>query len=256
MILLSTAYFPPIEYIAAIAAEYGFVPGTSGTKPSVVCIEACEHYVKQSWRNRCRILAGDGPQNLNFPVVHEDFGKPVSQMRIDWSTDWLTRHERAIVSAYGTSPYFEYYRDELFSILEARRENLLDFNCAILRFLLRKTGIEAELRFTEEYRSPAKEGKGIGNDIAAGASSSGRTALGEGTYPDCNITGSHITDDINDLREVIHPKRPNFILKDLGLGGKPYWQVFSDRFGFVPGLSVIDLLFNEGPDSILWLKKL
>lgn len=246
MILLSTAYFPPIEYIAAIAAEYGFVPGTSGTKPSVVCIEACEHYVKQSWRNRCRILAGDGPQNLNFPVVHEDFGKPVSQMRIDWSTDWLTRHERAIVSAYGTSPYFEYYRDELFSILEARRENLLDFNCAILRFLLRKIGIEAELRFTEEYRSPASA-----TDNMTDALSPAGTAAFAGGSADGDIS-----DTTHDLREVIHPKRPNSILKDLGLGGKPYWQVFSDRFGFVPGLSVIDLLFNEGPDSILWLKKL
>lgn len=242
MILLSTAYFPPIEYIAAIAAEYGFVPGSSGTKPSVVCIEACEHYVKQSWRNRCRILAGDGPQNLNFPVVHEDFGKPVSMMRIDWSTDWLTRHERAIVSAYGTSPYFEYYRDELFDILEARQENLLDFNCAILRFLLRKTGIEAELRFTEEYRRSA----GAADNMTDAMLPAGAAAF----------SGDGSADGICDLREVIHPKRPNSILKDLGLGGKPYWQVFSDRFGFVPGLSVMDLLFNEGPDSILWLKKL
>ena len=76
-------------------------------EPAVVFIEACEHYVKQSWRNRCRFYAADGAQTLNYPVCHEDFGKPISQMRIDWKTDWLTRHERTIISAYRTSPYFE-----------------------------------------------------------------------------------------------------------------------------------------------------
>ena len=47
----------------------------------------------------------------------------------------------------------------------------------------------------------------------------------------------------------IHPKRPNAILRELGLE-RPYYQVFSDRFGFVPGLSAMDLLFNEGPGAL------
>ena len=154
MILLSTAYLPPIEYLAAIATQYSFRPGSSDTEAARVSIEACEHYQKQSWRNRCRILAGDGPQDLNIPIVHDDFGKPISQMRIDWTTDWLTRHKRAIVSAYGTSPYFEYYRDELFEIMDARPSLLLDFNTSILKFLLRKTGIKAETEYTLDFCLP------------------------------------------------------------------------------------------------------
>ena len=225
MILLSTAYLPPIEYLAAIATQYSFRPGSSDTEAARVSIEACEHYQKQSWRNRCRILAGDGPQDLNIPIVHDDFGKPISQMRIDWTTDWLTRHKRAIVSAYGTSPYFEYYRDELFEIMDARPSLLLDFNTSIRKFLLRKTGIKAETEYTLDFCRPGS----FGEESCSGHNPS------------------------LDLRDAIHPKRPNTILSDLGLD-KPYWQVFSDRFGFVKGLSVIDLLFNEGPDSILWLK--
>lgn len=189
-------------------------------EPAVVYIEACEHYVKQSWRNRCRFYAADGAQTLNFPVCHEDFGKPISQMRIDWKTDWLTRHERAIISAYRTSPYFEYYQDELFAILDSRPELMLDFNTQILKFFLRKTGIPADIRFTSEWEA-------------------------------VTIDGHKVTD----LREAIHPKRPNTILKDLGLE-RPYWQVFSPKYGFIPGLSIMDLLFNEGPDSICYLKNL
>lgn len=232
MILLSTAYLPPIEYLAAIATQYSFRPGSSDTEAALVSIEACEHYQKQSWRNRCRILAGDGSQDLNIPIVHDDFGKPISQMRIDWTTDWLTRHKRAIVSAYGTSPYFEYYRDELFEIMDARPSLLLDFNTSILRFLLRKTGIRANISLTQEFLRP------------------GAPVLS--SFPDSSVPNSSC--GTIDLRNAIHPKRPNAILTDLGLD-KPYWQVFSDRFGFVKGLSSIDLLFNEGPDSILWLKE-
>lgn len=218
MVLLTTAYFPPIEYLAAIANECRFNPGMTEVEPAVVYIEACEHYVKQSWRNRCRFYAADGAQTLNFPVRHEDFGKPISQMRIDWKTDWLTRHERTIISAYRTSPYFEYYQDELFAILDSRPELMLDFNTQILRFFLRKTGIPADIRFTSEWEAVTIEGH-----------------------------------KVTDLREAIHPKRPNSILKDLGLE-RPYWQVFSPKHGFIPGLSIMDLLFNEGPDSICYLK--
>ena len=217
MVLLSTAYFPPIEYVAVIADECRFNPGCAGVEPAVVLIEACEHYAKQSWRNRCRFYAADGAQTLSYPVCHEDFDKPISRMHIDWKTDWLTRHERAIVSAYRSSPYFEYYQDELFAILDSRPELMLDFNTEILRFLLRKTGIPAEIRFTANWAAPEE----YGNEVA-------------------------------DLRESIHPKRPNTILKNLGLD-KPYWQVFSTKFGFIPGLSIMDLLFNEGPDSICHL---
>lgn len=220
MLLLSTAYFPPIEYLAAIANECRFNPGMTEVEPAVVYIEACEHYAKQSWRNRCRFYAADGAQTLNFPVRHEDFGKPISQMRIDWKTDWLTRHERAIISAYRTSPYFEYYQDELFAILDSRPELMLDFNTQILKFFLRKTGIPADIRFTSEWEAVTIEGH-----------------------------------KVTDLREAIHPKRPNSILKDLGVE-RPYWQVFSPKHGFIPGLSIMDLLFNEGPDSICYLKNL
>lgn len=220
MVLLTTAYFPPIEYLAAIANECRFNPGMTEVEPAVVYIEACEHYVKQSWRNRCRFYAADGAQTLNFPVRHEDFGKPISQMRIDWKTDWLTRHERAIISAYRTSPYFEYYQDELFAILDSRPELMLDFNTQILKFFLRKTGIPTDIRFTSEWEAVTIEGH-----------------------------------KVTDLREAIHPKRPNTILKDLGLE-RPYWQVFSPKYGFIPGLSIMDLLFNEGPDSICYLKEL
>lgn len=220
MVLLTTAYFPPIEYLAAIANECRFNPGMTEVEPAVVFIEACEHYVKQSWRNRCRFYAADGAQTLNYPVCHEDFGKPISQMRIDWKTDWLTRHERAIISAYRTSPYFEYYQDELFAILDSRPELMLDFNTQILKFFLRKTGIPADICFTSEWEAVTIEGH-----------------------------------KVTDLREAIHPKRPNSILKDLGVE-KPYWQVFSPKHGFIPGLSIMDLLFNEGPDSICYLKNL
>ena len=225
-------------------------------------IESCEHYAKQSWRNRCRIYAADGAQTLSYPVVHEDFGKPISRMRIDWKTDWLTRHERAIVSAYNTSPYFEYYRDELFAILESRPALMLDLNTEILMFLLRKTGIPAEIRFTAGWTAPAEDGgvsrgqsSGTG-DVAGGqCSCTGGVPVKQGFsgtdggVPSVTVGGKRVTD----LREVIHPKRPNTILRDLGLD-RPYWQVFASRFGFIGGLSAMDLLFNEGPESIAYLR--
>ena len=196
--------------------------------PSIVYIEACENYQKQSYRNRCRFYAADGVQALSFPIVHENgtHKLPVSEIKVDYSTPWLQQHERAIVSAYRTSAYFEYYQDELFAILESRPEKLLDLNMSLLRFFIEKIGIKVDLRMTDDF------------------SRDGILEAADGSSVICD-----------DLRERIHPKRSNAILSDMGLE-KPYFQVFSQKYGFQPDLSVMDLLFNEGPDSILYLKKL
>lgn len=230
--LLSTAYFPPVSYFAAMAQEMdGLVNRKDGDSPielspSVVYIEACENYQKQSYRNRCRFYAADGVQTLSFPVVHEGGTHkfPVSEIRIDWSKPWLLQHKRAIISAYRTSAYFEYYQDELFEVLDRRHERLLDFNMDILRFFIDKTGLAVDLRLTEDY---TRDGIVMTHD-----------------------NGPVICDD---LREAIHPKRSDNILRDLDME-KPYFQVFAPKYGFQSNLSIMDLLFNEGPDSICYLK--
>lgn len=211
--LLGIAWFPPVSYFALIAK--GMVLSPENTVPSVVYIEACENYQKQSWRNRCRILAADGPAYLNFPIVHEGSHElPITKIKVDYSTPWVLKTKRAIASAYESSAYFDYYKDELFSILDSRPETLFELDMRIIRFFLSKTGIAADIRLTETFQP---------------------------------------TSGVDDYREILHPKRPNTVLKDLGLE-KPYFQVFARKYGFTSDLSIMDLLFNEGPDSILYLK--
>ena len=214
-----TAYFPPVEYFAKIAE--GFTLSPDGVKPSVIWIEACEHYIKQTYRNRFKYYAADGVQNLSFPVEGGESAQKqiITDVKVDWSTPWLVRTERAISAAYESSAYFDYYKDELFGLLEDRPGTLFELNLSILRFFLDKTGIQAEIRFTDAW-----------------------------TPQDSGVYGE-------DLRDMIHPKHSNTILKDLKLE-KPYFQVFARKYGFVPNLSIMDLVFNEGPDAILYLKNL
>jgi len=209
-VLLSTAYFPPIEYFAVLA------------RYSVVYIEACENYQKQSYRNRCHILTPDGVQRLQVPVVHErgSYELPIRDIRIEYVTPWVVRTERCLDAAYKSSAFYDYYRDSLFAILDSRPEKLWDLNLELIRYFCLKIGIAPEIRFTGDFAPPQA-------DPCPGP---------QGSLP-------------SDLRYLINPKKPNSILSELGID-KPYYQVFSEKTGFVPALSVMDLLFNEGPDSI------
>ena len=208
--LLSTAYFPPVAWFALLAREMTLSPDR--VLPSVVQLEACENYQKQSYRNRCYILASDGPQMLQVPVVHGP-SPAIREVRVDYSTPWILRTQRALDTAYETAAYYEYYRDGVFALLEARPATLWELNLSTLRFLLEKTGVACELSPTASFAAPD-------------------------TQPD-------------DYRVTLHPKRPGLLPE------RPYYQVFRDRLGgFTPKLSCLDLLFNEGPDSILWLKPL
>lgn len=197
--LLSAAYFPTIEYFA-ILARY-----------SSVYIEAFENYTRQTWRNRCRILTANGPMDLTFPVVH-DGSRLITGIRVDYKTPWLEKTEYAIDSAYYNSPFFEYYRDELFSILDSRPDRLWDLDMGITEFFCRKIGLATELLPTESFAAP-------------------------------------VPGDPEDRRYTLSPKKPS------QYSCRPYWQVFRDKFGFVGNLSVMDLLFNEGPESICCLQQ-
>lgn len=200
--VLSTAYFPPVEYFMAAAMT------------GSILIEAQESYVKQSYRNRCRIYACDGVLSLTVPVSMPENSRGISTTVVDYSKPWLQQHERAIVSAYRTSAFFEYYQDDIFPILESRPAGLLDLNMALTLRLLDLLGIRCSVSLTEEYRQ-----------------SYGPEFL--------------------DLRDALHPKKtvPEIFRDRL----RPYYQVFSAKFGFIPGLSAVDLLFNEGPDALSYL---
>ncbi|MDD6104252.1 MAG: WbqC family protein [Bacteroidales bacterium] len=197
--LLSTAYFPPVEYMKMIARGEG------------IFIERCERYQKQSYRNRCRILASDGPLSLSIPLENSP-SKDISVMRIDYSKPWILQHKRAIVSAYNSSPFFIYYMDEIFSILDRRYQYLLELNMALLEKLVVLCGIRKDIALTHSY-----------------------------------LRTEELPWQMCDLRELIHPK------KEAICTCESYYQVFSDRFGFVPSLSVLDLLCNEGPNAISFL---
>jgi hypothetical protein len=242
--LLGIAYFPPISYFSLIAK--GMVISSENTISSVVYIEACENYQKQSWRNRCRILAADGPAYLNFPIIHEGSHElPITEIKVDYSTPWVLKTKRAIASAYESSAYFDYYKDDLFAIMDSRPETLFELDLRIIRFFLDKTGIAAELRLTESYTP-------IGHESFRRAFTRvGREARRDGRTPADRDQNLSLYGE--DYREVLHPKRPNTVLKDLGLE-KPYFQVFARKYGFISDLSIMDLLFNEGPDSICFLK--
>ena len=250
--LLSTAYFPPIEYFALLA------------RYSVVYIEACENYCKQSWRNRCRILSANGPLDLNVPVVHEggSFRIPIKRIRVEYTTPWVVRTERAIESAYSSAPYFGHYRDGVFAILDSHPDTLWNLNMRIIRYFCEKFGIGTEIRETisfvgEGWVFPPQAG--LSEALPASGplplQPGAAMASGGSTHPSLpRVAGvSAGKPGAADYRYSLHPKKENTIMRDLGLE-RPYWQVFGERFGFTPGLSVLDLLFNEGPDSPEYLR--
>lgn len=233
-VLLTTAYFPPVQYFAALSQEAILRRGGKSVSaaPAVAFLEACENYQKQSYRNRCHFYSASGMQSLSFPVVHSENGYslPIREIKVDYSTPWVRQHKMAIVSAYRTSAFFEYYQDELFAILDSQPGTLWELNLEIIRFFIRKIGIPVEIRMTEDF---LKSGETVGNGVW------------EGLPYNAGL-------DAVDLRQVIHPKRPDDILRRMGKE-KPYFQVFAGKHGFITNLSIMDLLFNEGPDAVSYL---
>ena len=253
--LFSTAYFPPVEYFVLLA------------RCSSAFVDSGEHYQKQSYRNRCTILTANGPMDLRFPIVH-DGARLITEVKVDWSTPWLRQTEYAIDSAYYRSPFFEYYRDSLFSILDSRPETLWELNRRITEYFCLKIGIPAPVfddasPFTMSRSVPSFTESRATMIAPVSCRQAGENFRCASSHRDASLavppfTGSRATmvspawrqggaEPGDDFRELIHPKRPPV------LRNAEYWQVFRDKFGFVPNMSVMDLLFCEGPESICYL---
>lgn len=143
---LSTAYLAPVEYyqILANAAE--------------IWLERHEYYLKQSYRNRCIIATANGLMDLTIPVEKPEQGKvKIRDVRIAYHGNWQVGHWRAIESAYGSSPFFEYYADELVGFYEKKWVFLWDFNFEIQQKILELADLQPTIRLSDSYEAILKD---------------------------------------------------------------------------------------------------
>lgn len=138
--ILSTAYFAPVSWYTAFLQE------------EEISIDQHEHYRKQSWRNRCRIIGPNGIQDLSIPVHLEGNHTPLQNVRIDYSEKWQLQHWGAISAAYGQSPFFDFYADYFQPFYTSKKwERLIDYNSEILNLNLRLIKIKKEWNYSDEF---------------------------------------------------------------------------------------------------------
>lgn len=182
-----------------------------------VIIEKYENFIKQTYRNRCVIYGANGILTLSIPVTKDKPKELIKDIKIDYKTNWRKMHLKSIESAYRSSPFFEYYIDDFLPFYTKEFKFLIDFNTEIQNAVLESLELEKDIRYTTEYKY------------------------------------THDLQETQDLREVITPKRnifdPDFIAPQ-------YSQVFSQKHGFISNLSILDLLFNEGPNAIDLLSRI
>lgn len=203
---LASAYLAPVEYY------------TKFLHYQQVYIEQWDHYQKQTYRNRCTIASADGPLVLSIPVIKT--GSPkclMKDIRISDHGNWRHLHWNALEAAYGNSPFFEYYQDDLRPFYEHTYKYLYDFNWELCTLICQLIDIQPVL------------------------------------LPTCDYKNSFSPEEA-DFREIIHPKK-EYKLLDPCFQAKPYYQVFQTKQGFIPNLSIVDLLFNMGPESLIILQQ-
>ena len=194
--LLPTAYLAPVKYYAILLQAKN------------CSIEHHEHFIKQSIRNRCEIYGANGELRLTIPKERKGSSKTIiSEIKISYKDDWQKLHWNAIKSAYNSSPFFEYYSNELEVFYQEKESTLIIFNNKLQEVIL-------DLLQEENNSTPTVEYLHSGN--------------------------------FTDLRNY------DFTLED----PEKYNQVFMEKHGFIPNLSILDLLFNLGPETSDYLHNL
>ena len=182
-----------------------------------IYIEQWENYSKQSYRNRCNIYGANGSLALSVPVVKATSKKILSKdVKISYDTNWQKLHWKGIEAAYKSSPFYEYYIDDFERFFTKKWDYLLEFNNEIQNEILGILEIEPNIQFTDDFIE-------FGNT------------------------------EFDDFRNLIHPKSSK-LEDDQSFSAEKYYQVFGDKHGFLENLSILDLIFNMGPESLIYLE--
>ncbi|MFK5959535.1 MAG: WbqC family protein [Lutibacter sp.] len=198
MVLLHPTYFSPISQYVAIANTKEFV------------FEVEDNFQKQTYRNRCYIYTADGKHLLNVPIQHnKGIKQKTRDVKIDYKDDWHKIHLKTLQTAYSSSPFFEFYIDELKLIFEKRFTFLLDLNLKCHELIMDALQLEISYSKTSEYQK----------DI-----------------------------QYFDARKLATAKTKEEFILDR------YIQVFEQNKGFISNLSILDLLFMEGPNALNYLE--
>ena len=224
--LLQTTYFGPVQWYQKLH------------RYEHTLIEQYDSYQKQTFRNRCIIATANGLQALTVPVdTHPVLGASAAptvlgssaaesakcllkDVRISDHNQWRRVHWNALHSAYSESPFFEYYADDIRPFFEQKYDFLIDFNEAIRQKMCELIDIHPSVEYTQEFLPPQEVSSTTHHPI------------------------------IYDFRDVISAKHPQ---PDADFEVKRYWQVFQHKHGFLPNLSILDLLFCMGPESVFYL---
>ena len=226
-VLLSTTYFGPIQWYQKLY------------RAECVQIEQWESFQKQTYRNRCLIATTQGVQALTVPIERLSTVNYIKDIRISDHGNWRHLHWNALQSAYGESPFFEYYQDDIRPFYEKRWDYLLDFNEAIRVKMCELIDIQPKVDYSKEftdYRLQITDDYTVGSERLASISS-------------VNCKPSTVN-YIKDYRSAIRPKSPE---ADPDFESRPYYQVWQQKNGFLANLSILDLLFNMGNESIFYL---
>ncbi len=197
-IILHPTYFPNIAHFVAMA------------NAEKVTFEMDDNFLKQTYRSRTYIYAANGKLLLNIPVIHTQKNRQkYHDVKISQDTPWQDLHWKSLISAYNTSPFFEFYKDDLESLFTLKTNYILDFNLKCFEAICDCLQFDIETSRTESYEK--------------------------------------LVDNQTDYRFLVNAKtkEPQF---------EPYTQVFSNKHGFINNLSILDLLFNEGPNALSYLE--
>ena len=255
--ILSSTYFGPVQWYQKLQ------------RSEECLIEQHENFVKQTYRNRCVIATTQGPQALTVPV--EKYINDVTEtkdIRISDHGNWRHLHWNALLSAYGESPFFEYYQDDIRPFYEKKYEFLFDFNMEIMEKMIELLDIRPKVSVTDRYvlseerrmKSDGSEEGRVKSDgseegrVKSDGSEEGRVKSEDFNSPEAQAQFStqHSTFNaqIRDFRDAIRPKKP---LPDADFIPQRYYQVYEQKHGFLPNMSILDLLFNEGNEAIFYL---